>query len=515
MPAYDPVHCLLEGSADRATGAIALVHGDQQVTYGELESQANRLANHLLAQGIQRGDRVGLLADNGLEYVVGFFGILKAGGCAVALNSANRTPTLRKLLLDSGAMGLVTRAAQVRRDLPELVTGCADLRFVVSDRAAPQWELPAGLDLFTAPDVATRSDQRPAAGVTAGDLAAILYTSGSTGLPRGATLTHANLAANTGQILGYLNLTAADSVLVVLPFHYSFGKSLLLTHCKVGGRLVIDNRFAYPQVILENLVESEVTGFSGVPSTYAILCAKTSFLQTELPHLRYLTQAGGAMSPALTRKIRAALPARIELFVMYGQTEASARLSYLPPDRLVEKIGSIGIPIPGVTLTIRRPDGSECEVGEVGEVVAQGDNIMQGYWNDLEETAKVLDEHGLHTGDLGRKDEDGFIFVVDRIKNMIKAGAHRVSSKEIEEAIAELPDVVEVCVVGVPDELLGEAIEAFVVRAGQDLDEKAVLQHCFRKLAQFKIPRAVTFLPSLPKSAAGKVVKAELVKNET
>jgi acyl-CoA synthetase (AMP-forming)/AMP-acid ligase II len=504
---------MLEASTERAGQSVALVHGDIRATYEEIESRANQLAGCLRQRGVLRGDRIALLAENSLDYVVGFFGILKAGACVVALNSANKPRTSRRLLADSGAVALVTRLAQARGDLPELVAESPWLRFVVTDRSSPRWALPAGLELVTAPQIASLSDDRPDVAVTQDDLAAILYTSGSTGMPRGATLSHRNLAANTQQILAYLGLTAQDSVLAVLPFHYSFGNSLLLTHFKVGGRVVLDNRFAFPQVVLDTLVSEAVTGFSGVPSTYAILCAKSDFLQRDYPALNYLTQAGGAMSPALTSRIRETLPERIKLYVMYGQTEASARLSYLPPERLMSKLGSIGIAIPGVKLTVCRPDGSECEAGEVGEIVAEGDNIMLGYWNDPKETAQILKNGRLHTGDLGRKDQDDYIFVVDRIKNMIKSGAHRVSAKEVEETIAELPQVVEVCVVGVPDELLGEAIEAFVVRSSAaGLNEQAVLQHCRRHLALFKLPRSVTFLEKLPKSSAGKIIKAELVK---
>ena len=286
--------------------------------------------------------------------------------------------------------------------------------------------------------MASASPARVASDVGLDDLCAILYTSGSTGLPRGATLRHRNLAANTRQILAYLHLTADDSVLSVLPFHYSFGNSLLLTHFAVGGRVVVDNRFAYPSAVVETLERSRVSGFSGVPSNYAILAAKTDFLRRGWPDLRYLTQAGGSMTPALTRRLLDELPPHIRLFVMYGQTEASARLSYVPPERLREKLGSIGIAIPGVTLTIRDEHGRECAPGEVGEVVAAGENLMQGYWNDPAETALVLKDDGLHTGDLGRKDDDGFIFLVDRIKNMIKVGANRVSPREIEDVIAEV-----------------------------------------------------------------------------
>ncbi len=508
---HAPVHTLLEHTADTRGDALAVVHGRQRLTWAEVEAGANRVA-HLLAElGVEPGDRVGLLVDNGAAYLTNFFGILKAGACAVALNSANRSVTHRQLLADAGAKVLVTLAAQVRRDLPEIVHGLDGLGHVVLDRAAPHWELPAGLAIVTAARQDAMASDRPGHAVDIESPATILYTSGSTGVPRGVTLLHRNLAANTRQILDYLELTGDDSVLVVLPFHYSFGKSLLLTHTAVGGRLVVDNRFAYPTTIVDAMAEHAVSGFSGVPSTYAILAARTDFLSRPLPALRYLTQAGGGMTPALTRRLLDTRGQSARVFVMYGQTEAAARLSWVPPERLEEKLGSIGVGIPGVDLTVRRPDGSVCDVDEVGEVVARGDNIMRGYWNDPAETDLVLKDGALHTGDLGRRDADGFIFLVDRVKNMIKAGANRVSAKEIEDAIAELAGVMEVCVVGVPDELLGEAIEAHVVPdPGADLDERAVLAHLHGRLALFKIPRKVHFRKEMPRNSAGKIVKSEL-----
>jgi acyl-CoA synthetase (AMP-forming)/AMP-acid ligase II len=505
------IHALLENAADRRGDAVGLVHGDRQWTWAELEADANRLAHLLRARGVEPGDRVGLLADNGHAYLTSYFGILKAGAGCVSLNAGNRAATHRHLLADAGAVALVTRAAQVRRDLPEVVRDLPGLRQIVLDRANPAWELPAHLETALAADLAACPADRPAALGGPDDLATILYTSGSTGVPRGVTLLHRNLLANTRQILAYLELTPDDSVLVVLPFHYSFGKSLLLTHTAIGGRLVVDNRFAYPATIVDSLADQRVSGFSGVPSTYAILAARTDFLARPLPHLRYLTQAGGGMSPVLTRRVKDAFAGRARLFVMYGQTEASARLSWVPPERLEEKLGSIGIGIPGVDLEVRRPDGSVCDVDEVGEVVARGENIMQGYWRDPAETELVLRDGALHTGDLGRRDADDFIFLVDRAKNMIKAGANRVSAKEIEDVIAELAGVVEVCVVGVPDEMLGEAIEAHLVAApGADLDEKAVLTHLHGRLALFKIPRNIRFHDDLPKSSAGKILKTVL-----
>ena len=513
MDGLTPIHALLEQSADHRGDAVALEHGDVVLTYGEIEAGANRVAARLRDLGVARGDRVGLLADNGRAYVEGFFGILKAGAGCVALNGANKARTSAAVLADSGAVGLVTMAARVARDLPEIVHRAPDLRFVIIDCANPAWALPAAVRVLRAEDVASASSARVASDVGLDDLCAILYTSGSTGLPRGVTLRHRNLAANTRQILAYLHLTAEDSVLSVLPFHYSFGNSLLLTHFAVGGRVVVDNRFMYPSSVVETLERSRVSGFSGVPSTYAILAANTDFLRRSWPDLRYLTQAGGGMTSALTRRLLDELPPHVRMFVMYGQTEASARLSYVPPERLREKLGSIGVPIPGVSLTIRDEHGRECAPGEVGEVVAAGENLMQGYWNDPAETALVLKADGLHTGDLGRKDDDGFIFLVDRIKNMIKVGANRVSPREIEDVIAEVAGVAEVCVAGVPDELLGEAVEAFVVVApGADVSPERILAHCREYLALYKVPRGVHFRDALPRSAAGKVLSSELVR---
>jgi len=491
---------------------VALEHDTHQYRYHDLEDEANRIASLLRAQGVERNDRVALLLDNGFDYVAGFFGILKAGACCVALNSSNKTRTTALLLQDSGAVGLITQGLMVKTDLPEIAQAAKNLSFVLVDRAAPSWVLPDRIHVLLRQDVEAASTEHHPLPVSSDDLCAILYTSGSTGKPRGVTLSHGNLMANTEQILAYLELGADDSVLSVLPFHYSYGNSLLLTHVAVGGRVVVDNRFAYPATIVDALEERRVTSFAGVPSTYAILTNRTDFLQRSWPDLRYLTQAGGAMTPALQRRLRETLPARIHLFIMYGQTEAGARLSWLPPELLPTKYGSIGRGIPGVDLTVRREDGSICGVGEVGEVVASGPNIMQGYWNDPAETALVLKNGRLHTGDLGRQDEDGDIWLVDRMKNMIKAGANRVSAKEIEETIAEVPGVQEVCVVGIPDEMLGEAIEAFVVpQPGGDFDPNTIRQHCRRHLALFKIPRAIHQLDTMPRSSAGKVLKQELL----
>ncbi|MBM4130367.1 acyl--CoA ligase [bacterium] len=504
------VHGMLLEAAGRAPDAIALTHEGRHVNYAGLADESARVAGCLREAGVRRGDRVALLLENSPQYVAAFFGILRAGACCVALNHANGAGTQRDLLRDSGAVALWSRDRQVPEPA-RFTAECPDLRLVVLDGAGAA-PAPIGGASFLRASAALATAPASGAGEAGpDDLALILYTSGSTGAPRGVMLSHANLVANTRQILDYLRLGADDSVGCVLPFHYSFGNSLLLTHVHCGGRVVIDNRFAFPQEVLTTLEEERCTGFSGVPSHYAILCARTDFLERPHAHLRYLTQAGGAMSPDLARRIREALPARIAVHIMYGQTEASARLATVPPDRLPDKYGSIGRAIPGVTLTVRRPDGSECDIREPGEIVAAGPNLMRGYWNAPDETAAVLGPDGLHTGDLAYRDEEGFLFVVDRLRNMIKTGANRVGSLEIEAALLRHPAVVEACVIGVPDELLGEAIEAWVVpRDPSFADEKLLQRHCAAELAAYKVPRRVRFTPALPRNSSGKILKAAL-----
>jgi acyl-CoA synthetase (AMP-forming)/AMP-acid ligase II len=258
--------------------------------------------------------------------------------------------------------------------------------------------------------------------------------------------------------------------------------------------------------------EKGATGFSGVPSTYAILLGKSAVRKMEFPALRYLTQAGGAMAPTLIREVMEVFNGK-KLFVMYGATEASARLSYLPPEDLPRKVGSIGKPIPNVELRLIKDNGEEAGRDEVGEIVATGANIMQGYWNQPEETKAVLTAHGFHTGDLGRVDDEGFFYVVGRKRDMIKSAGNRVSAKEIEETILEHPNILETAVIGVPDQFIGEAICAYIVpKNGVPVPSEELIAYCKERLPEYKVPRSVIVRESLPKNASGKIMKEELRK---
>ena len=325
-------------------------------------------------------------------------------------------------------------------------------------------------------------------------------------------VSHRNLECNTLDIVTYMDLTPADRVMVVLPFHYCFGASLLHTHLMAGGSVVLNNEFMYPEAVVQDMLQKECTGLAGVPSTYQILLRKSRFRDTTFLKLRWFQQAGGKLPNPHIAEILKAFPS-VRYYLMYGQTEATARLSFLPPERLADKLGSIGKGLPSTSLEVLKPDGVPVVPGsdETGEIVASGDNITLGYWNDPIETAKYFRNGRLHTGDIAKVDMDGFIFVVERERELIKSGGNRVSAKEVEDVIAELSEVVEVAVVGMPHEMLGEAIMAFVVvTRDARITPDDVHTHCRRCLSSFKVPESVRFIKHMPHSESGKVLKSKL-----
>jgi long-chain acyl-CoA synthetase len=515
------VHSFLADSAGLFPERQALFAFGNWHTYGELNSRANRLAHLLLSHGLNKGDRVALFIENSPEYVVSYYAVLKAGGTTVALNTENTAEDIGYILRDCGVRFLIAGHRLAARTLSPLPSDphAEHAAFGTSLEKVLIWNAPKeaaavfmGRPVTGLPEaLADCSDNDPGVRLIDLDVASIVYTSGSTGRPRGAVLSHLNIVSNTRSITDYLELTPEDRVLAVLPFYYIYGKSLLNTHFFAGGSIVVDNRFLYPNVILQTMREQDVTGFAGVPSTYSILLSRSNLKASKFPKLRYVTQAGGAMAPAIQKEVAEAFaPAR--LFIMYGATEASARLSYLDPHDLPRKWGSIGKAIANVELFVADEGGHSVPFGEEGEIVARGSNLMSGYWNHPEETEKVLKNGLYYTGDIGRMDEEGFLFVVGRTKDMIKIGGNRVSAKEIEEALHEHPAIVEAAVVGVQDDVLGEAPKAFIVvkRGSSDrlLDElPAFLQ---KHLAAYKIPKLYEVRDALPKSDSGKILKLKL-----
>ncbi len=342
-------------------------------------------------------------------------------------------------------------------------------------------------------------------------VAQLIFTSGSTAIPKGVMITHGNLVANTSSILDYLHLSQNDTMLVVLPFFYCYGLSLLHTHLRVGGTLVLNNSFMFLGSVIRDLQKYDCTGFAGVPSHFQVLLRKSdSFRKGTFPCLRYVTQAGGKLHNAFISEFIELFP-QVHFFVMYGQTEATARLSYLPPPRLADKLGSIGKGIPEVDLKVVDQHGKPVKPGDTGEIIARGKNVMIGYFKDPKATQEALREDWLHTGDLGTVDNDGFIYLTARKKEMIKAGGKRISPKEIEGVIVALPGVIDCTVESMAHPVLGEAIRAVVVKGnGFDMSVDQVRAACAARLASFKVPAEVVFQDHIQVSSTGKKIKGKI-----
>jgi long-chain acyl-CoA synthetase len=486
-------------------------------SYADVAEKAARVAAFLLDAGVRPGDRVVLVLENGVEYVAAYFGTLRAGAVAVAINHATVADEVRTVLTDCEPRVIVAQRSVLKHvagaldppvpsveialilgaDLPE--ENAASIR-----RSARLETILAQPPIGPVPDDPRGTDE----------LCSIIYTSGTTGKPKGVMLTHGNLLSNAASIVEYLELRPTDRVMCVLPFFFSYGNSLLTTHLFVGGSLVLHNGFVFPNVILDEMISLGCTGFSGVPSTYALLLHRSKFRETDFPALRYATIAGGGLPAPAQAELQKVIP-RAKVFNMYGQTEAAARLSHLEPSKFDEKLGSIGRGIPGVELRVVTAEGAPVRPGETGEIVARGPNVMTGYWNSPEETRTVLRDGWLWTGDLATVDADGYIFIVSRKKDIIKSGAYRIGPNHIESVLVEHPAVAEAAVVGAPDKLLGEAIVAYVIPVPEaHLTERDLLEHCHERLPAYKVPKRFELRETLPKTTSGKIQKHVLRDQE-
>lgn len=470
---------------------MALVDAGGSHTYGQLRTAAAKLAAELAALELPPGSRVGVLGPNSFFWTAAYLAVMKLEHVVVPFSDKLTADDIRRNADLVGCVALCADRRSARRFAGAFLPGFPVLteESLVSGRG-PSWPVPTLVD----PDAD----------------AALMFTSGTTSEPKAVRVTHGNIQANTDSIIEYLGLRADDRVFVILPFFYCYGASLLHTHLRCGGRLVVCNFFAFPETALDLLEREECTVFAGVPSSYQLLLRASTFAQRTLPSLRLMQQAGGQLSSVLIEELIAAKPAA-ELFVMYGQTEATARLSYLPPDRLPQKNGSIGRGIPGVELRVLGDDGEPVLPGQRGEIYALGASISPGYFADPAGSAAKFTPDGLRTGDLAVVDEDGYIFIVDRRDDFIKSWGHRISSHEVESAALRMQELIYTAAIGVPDDQAGEALVLFATaKGGTRVTADDVLTVCRQHLPKHMVPRSVVILDEMPVNASGKIAKQRL-----
>jgi long-chain acyl-CoA synthetase len=494
------LHESLLASADAEPGKVALLAENETRTYAELLDDALRLARVLQNRGLKRGDRVALFLDNTAELPTGIFATLLAGGVFMVVNPQTKADKLAYMLRDSEASllladsGLMDTAVEAGREAPSLAGTIAsdDLPGLMS-AAEPKPEPP---------------------GTIPPDLAALIYTSGSTGQPKGVMMTHEAMVFAAGSIAQYLRLVREDRIMNVLPLAFDYGLYQLLMAMRIGGTLVLERSFAFPAKTLQRIDQEQVTVFPGVPTVFATLLGMKQ--RSPHPSVRCVTNTAAGLPPSFHDGLGEIFPNAL-IFRMYGLTECK-RVSYLEPELVEEKPTSVGRPIPGTEAFVLDEDGQRVGPGETGILYVRGPHVMAGYWNLPDQTAEMLKEgpvpgeRMLCTQDHFTIDEDGFLYFVGRTDDIIKTRGEKVSPLEVENALHALEGISQAAVVGVPDDVLGEAIRAFVVLdEGAELSEQDIIRACRERLENFMVPRDVVLMDELPQTDTGKVRKKSLV----
>ena len=530
------IHQLLEHSAERHPDSPAIKHRSHWIDYREMASLVTRVSAALVANGLGRQERVAVYLPKRPETVATLFGAARAGGVFVPVNPLLKPPQVGHILRDCAVRVLVTTAQRLS-ELHDELANCSDLRVIVlldgePTRALPgkstvQWETFLG------------ATEAQAHRVVDTDMAAILYTSGSTGKPKGVVLSHKNMVTGAKSVAQYLENTADDRLLAVLPLSFDYGFSQLSTAFHVGASVVLMD-YLFPRDVLNLVVKERITGLAAVPPVW-IQLAELEWPATVTDHLRYITNSGGAMPKATLAKLRAAWP-RTRPYLMYGLTEAF-RATYLPPDEVDRRPESMGKAIPNTEVMVVRPDGTLCDPEEPGELVQRGSLVALGYWNDPAKTAErfkpapgqpkelPIKEMAVWSGDTVKRDKDGFLYFIGRKDEMIKTSGYRVSPTEVEEVAYASGLVGDAVAVAAPHPELGQGIVLVVSgpspglpatlsrEAGEGQEEgpsspspgsagegrgEGLLNFLKTRLPNFMVPHHITWLPELPRNPNGK-----------
>jgi acyl-CoA ligase (AMP-forming) (exosortase A-associated) len=515
-------HHLVASQAEHAPDRTALLYKDGEVTYSELMSDVECLAGGLVGLGIRPRDRVAVYLEKRIETVTSLFAISAAGGAFVPVNPLLRDHQVGYILRDCNVKVLVTSPERLTQ-ISSAIQECPDLEAIILVGERDPAVAPSGAQVLRWTDVLD-SDRATTQSIDA-DMAAILYTSGSTGQPKGVMLSHRNLMAGAESVSHYIGNVADDRILAVLPLSFDAGLSQVTTGFNVGATVALVN-FLFASDVVRECAKHEITGLTCVPPLWIKLAAE-DWPSEVGERLRYFATTGGHMPGPLLEKLRSTFP-RARPFLMYGLTEAF-RSTFLEPEQVDRRPGSIGKAIPNAEILVVNEHGVECVPGETGELVHRGALVSLGYWNSPDLTARrfkpapaqptgsVLPEIAVWSGDLVRKDEDGYIYFVGRNDEMIKTSGYRVSPTEVEEVIFRTGLVSEIAAIGLPDDELGQAI--VVVAAppeAQALDVDAVRDACRKLLPRYMVPSQILERSDLPRNPNGKIdrtsIRRELIE---
>jgi acyl-CoA synthetase (AMP-forming)/AMP-acid ligase II len=492
---------------------LAVVDGDKEYSYKEVNRRANRLANALLGMGIAKGDKIAFMGNNSHQFMEFYFAAAKTGAIAVPINARFSSEEASYVLGNAEAI-LLIYSQELDEIVREVRTTAPGVKQYVSTGNA------AGDEFSYEELISHASDEEPLNTVTSDDMAMIMFTSGATGFPRGVISTHRNIMANTNTMCLELDLVPEDISLLAMPLFHLGGLWPMLSMVYRGGTTVLMPRFEL-ESMFDIIQRRKITFINLVPTVLGRIVSRPDFSSRDLKSVRLIMYAG---APIPREQLKAAMkilgPHRFTTGL--GATEANGALLHFRASEhslegpMAGKLGSVGKDAMGVEISIVDPEGREVPNGQVGEIIGRGDNIARSYWKLPGESSETFRDGWLYTGDMGYRDRDGYIFIVDRKKDIIITGGENVSSREVEEVLYQHPAVYEAAVVGVPDKEWGESVKAAIsLKSGFSgkVDETELMEFCAARLARYKKPRSIDFLDELPKNAANKIDKSVLKRH--
>jgi len=509
----------LENSAELLPDKVAIKCRGQSSTYREIHAASNSFSHTILEAGFSRHDRAIIFLDNSIESVVALFAIVKAGGVFVIVSPQVKPRKLRYIMEDCQATLLITDLDNLGK-ITEAISSLLDLKVIIPidhDMTTPKIDLPKRLKLISYSHVIKNVPlQYIKERCIDVDLVSLIYTSGSSGNPKGVMLTHHNMVSAADSIIQYLENTRDDIIMDALPLAFDYGLYQILMSFRFGGTVILEKGFTYPQQIIDLVIREKVTGWPLVPTMAAILIRLKNLAKLDFSNLRYITTTGQLFPPKHILQIRKLFP-EVKFFSMYGLTECK-RVSYIDPEKLDGRLNSVGKPMPNVEAYIVDNKGREItEAKKPGELVVRGSNVMQGYWKLPQDTRRVLcpgtypGEKVLYTGDIFEKDDEGYLYFLSRKDDIIKTAGFMVSPKEVENVLYEMEDVVGAAVIGVDDSILGKAIKAFIqLKDASNITEEDILSFCSERLEQYSVPKYIKICQKLPLTETGKISKRNL-----
>ncbi len=508
---------LINSAADYPLKTV-LISKLKEYTYSNLEESALKLANYLVASGIQKGDLVAIYLNNSWECAVSIYGITFSGAAFLVINPQTKAEKFQYILNDSGAKTLISETGLHQEIIPTLGMSKSISELIITGGTSKFDEVQNTKvsSLESILDSAKTDAILP--GIIPNDLAALIYTSSSTGFPKGVMMTHQSMVFTSWSLIEYLRLSEEDRIILLSPLAFDYGLYQLLMAVTMGGSIIIEQSFIFQATIYKNIEKYKPTVFPGVPTIYAMMIAANKKNKLAFESIKRVTNTAAALPAEFIPDLKEIFPNAL-IFKMYGLTECK-RVCYLEPELVDEKPASVGKAIPGTEVFLLSPEGEKVPQGERGILHIRGPHVMLGYWhkeklsNEMLKPGFLPGERILCSNDWFRMDEEGFLYFLGRNDDIIKTRGEKVSPVEIENVIYKLKEIKEVVVFGVPDEILGESIVAIVTTyRNSDINEKDIQKECVLKLENFMIPQKVLFMDDMPKNANGKIDKKRLKEN--